>query len=77
MSRKGNCSDNEGVESYFGSSKKERIRRHLCKDHALAIEDIADDIKAFYNQVRRHSRFGGGRPDEFEVNAQRRRDRFH
>ncbi len=77
MSRKGSCWDNAVAESFFGSLKKERIKKHIYKDRDLANEDIADYIDAFYNRTRRHSHLGGVSPDEFEVAARRRRDRVH
>lgn len=77
MSRKGNCWDNAVAESFFGSLKKERIKKHIYKNRDLANEDIADYIEVFYNRIRRHSHLGGVSPDEFEVAARRRRDRVH
>jgi len=77
MSRKGNCWDNAVAESFFGSLKKERIRKHIYKDRGLANQDISDYIDAFCNRARRHSHLGGVSPDEFEVAAGRRRDRVH
>ena len=77
MSRKGNCWDNAVAESFFGSLKKERIKKHIYKNRDLANQDISDYIEAFYNRARRHSHLGGVSPDEFEVAARRRRDRVH
>jgi putative transposase len=77
MSRKGNCWDNAVAESFFGSLKKERIKKHIYKNRQLANEDISDYIEAFYNRARRHSHLGGVSPDEFEDAARRRRDRVH
>jgi len=77
MSRKGNCWDNAVAESFFGSLKKERIKKHIYKDRDLANEDIADYIEAFYNRTRRHSHLGGVSPDQFEVATKRRRGRVH
>jgi len=77
MSRKGNCWDNAVAESFFGSLKKERIKKHIYKDRDVANEDIADYIEAFYNRTRRHSHLGGVSPDEFEVATKRRRGRVH
>jgi putative transposase len=77
MSRKGNCWDNAVAESFFGSLKKERIKKHIYKNRDLANEDINDYIEAFYNRIRRHSHLGGVSPDEFEVAARRRRDSVH
>ena len=42
MSRKGNCWDNAVVESFFSSLKKERIKKEIYKNRALAIGDVAD-----------------------------------
>jgi putative transposase len=77
MSRKGNCWDNAVAESFFGSLKKERIKKHIYKNRELANKDISDYIEGFYNGARRHSHLGGVSPDEFEVAARRRRDRVH
>jgi len=49
MSRRGNCWDNAVAESFFGSLKKEQIKKHMYKDRESGKKDIADYIKAFYN----------------------------
>ena len=67
MSRKGNCWDNAVAESFFGSLKKERVKKHIYKTRELAAADIADYIDAFYNPSRRHSHLGGVSPDQFEA----------
>ena len=36
MSRKGNCWDNAVAESFFGSLKKELIKKHIYKNRTLA-----------------------------------------
>lgn len=77
MSRKGNCCDNAVAQSFFGSLKKERIKKHIYKNRDLANEDITDYIEALYSQIRRLSHLGGVSPDEFEVAARRHRDRVH
>ena len=41
MSRKGNCWDNAVAESFFGSLKKERVKKQIYKTRALAEADIA------------------------------------
>jgi putative transposase len=41
MSRKGNCWDNAGTESFFGSLKKERLKKHIYKNRDLAIADVS------------------------------------
>jgi putative transposase len=51
MSRKANCWDNAVAESFFGSLKKERIKKLIYKNRELATADIDDSISAFYNPV--------------------------
>jgi putative transposase len=65
MSRKGNCWDNAVAESFFGSLKKERIEKQICKKRELAVADVAHDIDTFYNSTRRHSHLGGVSPERF------------
>ena len=77
MSRKGNCWDNAVAESFFGSMKKERIKKHIYKNRALARADVADYIDAFYNRTRRHSHVGGMSPEEFEEAQKPRRRTVH
>jgi len=72
MSRKGNCWDNAVAESFFGSLKKERIKKQIYKNRELALNDVADYIDRFYNRTRRHSHLGGLSPEQFEA-AQKRR----
>lgn len=67
MSRKGNCWDNAVVESFFGSLKKERVKKHIYKNRELALKDIADYIETFYNRTRRHSHLAGVSPEQFEA----------
>jgi putative transposase len=77
MSRKGNCWDNAVAESFFGSLKKERIKKHIYKSRDLANQDILEYIETFYNRTRRHSHLGGVSPEDFETAAKRRRVRLH
>ena len=67
MSRKGNCWDNAVAESFFGSLKKERIKKQIYKNRALALADVADYIDVFYNRSRRHSHLDGLSPEQFEA----------
>lgn len=67
MSRKGNCWDNAVVESFFSSLKKERIKKQIYKNRALAQADVADYIETFYNRTRRHGHLGGVSPEQFEA----------
>jgi putative transposase len=77
MSRKGDCWDNAVVESFFGSLKKERIKKHIYKNRELATNDLSDYIESFYNHTRRHRHLGGVSPDEFEATVKRRRKGLH
>lgn len=77
MSRKGNCRDNAVAESFFGSLKKERIKKHIYKSRALAEEDISDHIESFYNRTRWHSHLSGICPDKFEANFRLRGKGLH
>jgi len=72
MSRKGNCWDNAVAESFFSSLKKERVKKQIYKNRALALQDIADYIDGFYNATRRHSHLGGVSPEQFEAALKRR-----
>jgi putative transposase len=71
MSRRGNCWDNAVAESFFGSLKKERIKKRIYRNKNIATADVSDYIESFYNRIRRHSHIGGVSPEEFEVTAKR------
>jgi putative transposase len=77
MSRKGNCWDNAVAESFFGSLKKERIKKHIYHNRELATKDVADYIDAFYNRSRRHGHLGGLSPEQFEAAQKRPSRRLH
>src|SRR5688572_6895854 len=77
MSRKGNCWDNAAAESFFGSLKKERVKKQIYKNRELAVAEVADYIDAFYNRTRRHSHLGGLSPEQFEAAHKPRRQRLH
>jgi putative transposase len=66
MSRRGNCYDNAAVESFFGSLKKEKIRRHMFKTREAARAAIFDYIEVFYNRARRHQHLGNISPTAYE-----------
>ncbi len=40
MSHRGNCWDNAVAESFFSSSKKERIKKRIYKTRDLAVEEV-------------------------------------
>ena len=77
MSRKGNCWDNAVVESFFGSLKKERIKKQIYKNRQLAETDVRDYIETFYNPSRRHSHLDGVSPDQFEAAHRRSKRGVH
>jgi putative transposase len=66
MSRRGNCWDNAVVESFFGSLKKERIKKRIYDTRAVALVDVTDYIQNFYNAKRRHTHLNGLSPNQFE-----------
>lgn len=68
MSRRGNYWDNAVAESFFGSLKKELIKKHIYKNRALAEEDISNYIETFYNRTCKHSYLSGVSPNDFEAN---------
>ena len=55
------------AEAFFGSLKKELIKKQIYKSRDLATAAIADYIEAFYNRSRRHSHIGGVSPEQFEA----------
>lgn len=67
MSRKGNCWDNAVAEAFFGSLKKELIKKQIYKSRDVATAAITDYIETFYNRSRRHSHLGGISPEQFEA----------
>lgn len=77
MSRRANCWDNAVAESFFGSLKKERIKKRIYADRETATLDVSEYIEGFYNPTRRHSHLGGISPIEFEAAHQGRRSGVH
>ena len=71
MSRRGNCLDNAVTERFFRSLKTERVNTRQYKTRQEAMEDIADYIEPFYNQVRRHSTLGNLSPAAYEQKHQK------
>ena len=67
MSRRGNCWDNAVAESFFGSLKKERIKKRIYRNRHDATADVSDYIESFYNRERRHQHIGGVSPEAFET----------
>ena len=77
MSRKGNCWDNAVVEAFFGSLKKELIKKQIYKSRDVAAAAIGDYIETFYNRSRRHSHIGGVSPEQFEAAHKTRKQYVH
>ena len=77
MSRKGNCWDNAVAESFFGSLKKELIKRQIYKSRDVATATIADYIETFYNRSRRHSHLGAISHEQFEAAHKSRKHGVH
>lgn len=72
MSRRESYRDNAVAESFFGSLKKERIKKRIYTTRALATEDISDYIDCFYDRARRHSHLNGVSPQKYEDADQRK-----
>jgi putative transposase len=66
MSRKGNCWDNAGKESFWGKLKSEWIRGRIFQTREEARREIFEYIEVFYNRQRRHAALGYVSPAEFE-----------
>jgi putative transposase len=77
MSRKGNCWDNAVVEAFFGSLKKELIKKQIYKSRDLATAAIDGYIETFYNRSRRHGHLGGVSPEQFEAAHKSRKQGVH
>ncbi len=71
MSRKGNCWDNAVMERFFLNLKMERVWRKTYANHSEAMQDVADYIVVFYNNVRLHSSLGYLSPAGFEQQAEK------
>jgi len=57
--------------------KKERIKKQIDKNRALASADVAEYIDTFYNRTRRHGHLGGVSPDQFEAAHKPQRKRVY
>ena len=67
MSRKGHCSDNAVVESFFHTIKTELVgfEDYHTRDQARA--SLFEYIEVFYNRLRRHSTLNYRSPVQFET----------
>ena len=66
MSRRGNCHDNAGAESFFQLLKRERIKKKTYVTRDEARSDVFDYIELFYNSKRKHGSSDLLSPVEFE-----------
>ena len=66
MSRKGNCWDNEVIESFFGTLKVEFSDRQKFKSKQEAKTAIFEYMEVFYNRQRLHLSLGYVSPENFE-----------
>jgi putative transposase len=64
MSRRGDCYENAGMESFFVTVKKEEAERFPSYNDAKMAQ--FDYVEVFYKQRRRHSTLGQLSPAEFE-----------
>ena len=58
---------NTVAEPFFGSSKKERIKKRIYAGRQTATLDVSEYTEGFYNPIRRHSHLDGVSPIEFEA----------
>ena len=71
MSRRGNCHDNAGAESFFQLLKRERIRRRTYLTRDAARQDVFHYIEMFYNPTRKHTKNGMLSPVDYEMKQQK------
>ena len=67
MSRKGHCSDNAVVESFFHTIKTELVGFEDYHTRDQARTSLFDYIEGFYNRMRRHSTLNYRSPVQFET----------
>ena len=69
MSRKGNCYDNAGAESFNATIKMECFYLNLFNTRQEARQCLFEYIEVFYNRYRLHSAIGYLPPEEYEKGA--------
>ena len=52
MKRRANCWDNAVAEPFFGSLKKERIKKRIYTERQTAASAVSEYIEGFYNPIR-------------------------
>ena len=66
MGRKGDCSDNAVLESFFATLKRELLLENVFHTRQEGRGQVYEHLEAFYNRQRRHSTLGYRTPLEFE-----------
>jgi transposase InsO family protein len=69
VSRKGNCWDNAGIESWHSRIKKDLGYLHHFRTRTEARLAIFEDIEMWYNRQRLHSALGYRTPQEVAAAA--------
>ena len=67
MSRKGDCFDNAGVESFFATLKTELVEDAYWPTREAARSALFEYIEMWYNRERQHSSLGYRSPVQYEV----------
>ena len=67
MSRKGNCWDNAGAESFFHSLKVEALYGEPPMNRKQMKQTVLEYLEVDYNRTRRHSAIGYLSPEQFET----------
>ena len=67
MSRKGHCTDNAHMESFWATLKNELVHHEHYKTREQARQSIFEYIEIFYNRKRLHSSLGYLSPEMFEA----------
>ena len=77
MSRRGNCTDNAAMESFWATLKTEcfdNFRSGIPPTRQEAQQKIFRYIELFYNPKRLHSALGYCSPAEFEANYSKQKE---
>ena len=69
MSRRGNCHDNAGVESFFATLKRELFYKQSISTRAVTSAALLAHIDNYYNRSRLHPSLGFTSPVEYEMRA--------
>ena len=66
LSRKGDCYDNTGAESFFHTLNNDQSGDQICSTRLEARKAVIDYIDMFYNSHRLHSSLGYIAPNDLE-----------